>query len=103
MSSRALVRLLVAVAMGGVLALPPPAAARPLYFDTFTSLYGITEGNDLYACGVCHRRWEGTGARNPFGTAVEQQLYLAKPITAAIQAVEGNDTDLDGVSNVAGG
>lgn len=75
------------------------AAARPSYFATFTGLYGLSPGDDLHACGVCHRRWEGTGARNPYGTAVEQQLYLGKTITDSILDVESADTDLDGYSN----
>ena len=54
----------------------------------------------LYACGICHFNWTGTGARNPFGTAVEQQLYLGKSIDQALQDVEGGDTDGDGFTNV---
>jgi hypothetical protein len=54
----------------------------------------------LYACGVCHRRWEGTGARNPYGLAIEQQLYVGKTISDAILSVELLDTDLDGFTNV---
>jgi hypothetical protein len=99
MSARRIVpRLAAAVAV--LLAVAGPAAARPLYFDTFTNLYGLSPGDDLYACGVCHRNWDGTGARNPFGVAVEQQLYISKPITDAILSVESADTDGDGFSNV---
>lgn len=90
----------LAAALAVLLAVAAPAAARPLYFDTFTSLYGLSPGDDLYACGVCHRNWNGTGARNPFGIAVEQQLYISKPITDAILSVESVDTDGDGFSNV---
>ncbi len=86
--------LAVAVSFAGM------AQARPLYFDNFTGLYGLIEGDDLYACGVCHRRWEGTGGRNPYGSAIEQQLYLGKPILDAIMAVENEDTDLDGTLNI---
>ena len=75
------------------------ADARPLYFQTFTAHYGLAPGDDLYACGMCHYRWEGTGARNPFGQAVEQQLYLSKPILDAILAVEPGDADGDGYTN----
>ncbi len=77
-----------------------PAAARPTYFDVFTSRYGITSGDNLYACGVCHYKWTGTGARNPFGSAVEQQLYVGKSITQALQDVESGDADGDGFTNV---
>ncbi|MGH7790661.1 MAG: hypothetical protein ACRERC_27620 [Candidatus Binatia bacterium] len=77
-----------------------PADARPLYFDNFVTKYGITPTDDLYACGVCHRLWTGTGARNPFGAAVEQQLYLSKPILTALEDLEAVDTDLDGFTNL---
>jgi hypothetical protein len=77
-----------------------PAAARPNYFSTFTGIYGLVPGDDLYSCGVCHRTWTGTGARNPFGIAVEQQLYIGKTITDSILAVEPDDTDGDGFTNV---
>ncbi|MGH7895654.1 MAG: hypothetical protein ACREQL_13365 [Candidatus Binatia bacterium] len=76
-----------------------PAAARPLYFNNLIGIYGFAPGDDLYACGVCHLRWEGTGARNPYGSAVEQQLYLGKPIATAILDVAGADTDGDGFTN----
>lgn len=89
-----------AAALAAMVCLSPHvASARPNYFATFTSLYGLTMGQDLYACGVCHRRWEGTGARNPFGVAVEQQLYIGKSISQAILDVAGDDTDGDGFTN----
>ncbi|HEY8514765.1 MAG TPA: hypothetical protein VIS07_04525 [Candidatus Binatia bacterium] len=82
-------------------ALPSAALARPNYFQAFVDFYGFTPEQDLYSCGVCHLRWQGTGARNPYGTAIEQQLYInAKPIIDAIRDVENVDTDLDGFTNV---
>jgi hypothetical protein len=95
--------LKLGVLAAAVLALvvsPRPAAARPTYFDVFTQRYGIDSTNRLYACGVCHYKWTGTGARNPFGTAVEQQLYVGKSITDALTAVESGDADGDGYTNV---
>jgi len=74
--------------------------ARPTYFQIFTARYGITASDRLYACGVCHYKWTGTGARNLFGNAVEQQLYIGKSITQALQDVESGDADGDGFSNV---
>ena len=76
------------------------AAARPFYFDTFTANYGITSGDDLFACGVCHRLWEGTGGRNPYGLLIEQELYTGKTISDAILSAELVDSDLDGFTNV---
>jgi hypothetical protein len=81
------------------LASPSSALARPLYFQTFTNHYGLAPGNPIYACGICHQKWEGTGARNPFGTAIEQQLYVGKTILDAIIAVAGGDADGDGFTN----
>lgn len=76
------------------------AQARPTYFQVFTERYGITPSDRLYACGVCHYKWTGTGGRNLFGNAVEQQLYIGKSITEALQDVESGDADGDGFSNV---
>lgn len=88
------------VAALATLLLGSSAMARPIYFDTLTAMYGINSGDDLYACGICHRRWEGTGGRNPYGLAIEQQLYVGKTISDAILSVELDDTDLDGFTNV---
>jgi hypothetical protein len=89
------------VLLAGVGALGVPGAnARPTYFATFTSQYGITSGDRLYACGVCHYKWTGTGGRNAFGQAVEQQLYLGKSISQSLHDIEGDDTDGDGFTNV---
>ncbi|MEO6028640.1 MAG: hypothetical protein ABIR79_17380 [Candidatus Binatia bacterium] len=76
------------------------AEARPTYFQVFTDRYGIVSGDRLYACGNCHIKWTGTGARNPFGNAVEQQLYIGKSISQALADLEPMDTDGDGYSNV---
>jgi len=83
----------LAVALAAALA--SAAGARPTYFEVFAQKFGFAEGDRLYACGVCHYRWEGTGARNPFGTTVEQELYLGKPIAEAIDAAVGADPDAD--------
>ncbi len=74
--------------------------ARPTYFEQFKSLYSIGDGDNLDACGVCHFRWLGTGARNPYGTTVEQRLYLGKTIIEALTEVEGMDPDGDGFTSV---
>ena len=77
-----------------------PAAARPTYFQVLTAKYGFVEGDRLYARGVCHYRWEGTGARNLFGSTVEQELYNGKPISAAIDAAVPLDPDEDGFTSL---
>ena len=87
------------LAVAVMLGLTSSAGARPFYFDTVTSIYDIQPGEDLYACGICHYKWTGTGGRNPYGNAVEQQLYIGKPIATAIMDVAGDDTDGDGYTN----
>jgi hypothetical protein len=94
---RSLARIVAALVF--LCGLAAPAGARPLYFDNLVSIYGLTPADDIHACGVCHRLWTGTGARNPYGSAVEQQLYLGKPIATAILDVAGSDTDGDGFTN----
>lgn len=89
-----MVTLMLALAIGR------SAEARPVYFEAFTTRYGITPSDRTYACGNCHIRWGGTGARNPFGAAVEQQLYLGKSITQALEDLEPMDADSDGFSNL---
>ena len=91
-----------AVLLLALAALAPalPAAARPTYFDTLTTKFGFVPGDRLYACGVCHYKWEGTGARNPFGTTVEQELYAGKPISQAIDAAVALDPDGDGFTSL---
>ena len=93
-------RFVAFVAAVAVVACAGTANARPVYFDTFTALYGFSEGDDLYACGVCHFQWDGAGARNPFGNSVEQQLYVGKTISQALMDVEGDDADGDTFTNL---
>jgi hypothetical protein len=76
------------------------AEARPVYFENFTAHYGIVEGDELYACGVCHIKWTGTGSRNPYGHTIEQQLYLAKSIIQSLDDAGPMDPDGDGYSSV---
>jgi hypothetical protein len=91
--------LLLAAALAALL--PRGAAlARPAYFDVFTSKYGLVEGDRTYACGNCHYKWTGTGARNPFGSTVEQQIYLGKPISQAIDDAVVEDPDGDGFTSL---
>ena len=94
---RGAVALLAALTLG---VFAGSASARPTYFDAFRTLYGINDGDHLDACGVCHFLWTGTGARNPFGNAVEQQLYVGKSITQALTDIEGDDPDGDTFINI---
>ncbi|HYB97689.1 MAG TPA: hypothetical protein VEC57_01005 [Candidatus Limnocylindrales bacterium] len=75
------------------------AQARPTYFDNFKAHYGVAEASNLDTCGVCHFRFTGSGARNSFGTSVEQQLYLGKSVVQSLTDVENADSDGDGFTN----
>jgi hypothetical protein len=88
------------LALGLTLGLAAQASARPTYFQVFTDRYGLTSADRTYACGNCHITWTGTGARNPFGNAVEQQLYIGKSINQALNDIEPMDTDNDGFTNL---
>jgi hypothetical protein len=79
---------------------PLPALARPTYFANLRATYSIPQDSRIDACGVCHKLWTGTGARNDFGTAVEQQLYTGKSIVDSLQTIELLDTDGDGFTNL---
>jgi hypothetical protein len=74
--------------------------ARPVYFDALTTRYDIAPEDRTYVCGNCHYRWNGTGARNDFGSAVEQQLYAGKSISQALADLEPMDADGDGFTNL---
>lgn len=90
---------MLAGALAVALALPAAVQARPAYFDQFKLQYGVNPGDNLDACGVCHFRWSGTGSRNPYGTTVEQQLYIGKTISQSLTDVEGMDPDGDGYTS----
>jgi hypothetical protein len=83
-----------------VVATTSSALARPTYFATLRAFFSIPAESRIDACGVCHKLWTGTGARNDFGTAVEQQLYTGKSIVDSLHAIETLDSDGDGFLNV---
>jgi hypothetical protein len=95
MRPRTLLRVFVLVVASAA-----PALARPTYFANLRTLFAIPTDSRIDACGVCHRLWTGTGARNDFGAAVEQQLYTGKSIVDSLHAVETLDSDGDGFSNL---
>ncbi len=92
--------LRAAAALATVLLGAGASDARPVFFENFKSHYAIPDGGNLDACGVCHIKWTGTGARNPYGQSVEQQLYLGKNIIPALDDAGPMDPDGDGYSSV---
>jgi hypothetical protein len=99
MKRRSTLRSSIVPALLACLAFAGTASARPVYFDTLKSHYAIADDSNLDACGVCHFKWTGTGARNPYGSTVEQQLYIGKSILQSIEAVENMDPDGDGYTS----
>ena len=52
-------------------------------------------------CGVCHFDFDGGGPRNPYGVSVEVGLNSGLSNEQSILAVENDDADNDGFSNLA--
>jgi len=50
-------------------------------------------------CGACHFDFDGGGARNPYGLAIEVRLNAGFSNDAAVADVEFEDSDNDGFSN----
>lgn len=98
-SKSAILRAMFAAA--AVLVAASVAEARPIYYETFKDHFGVVDGSNLDACGVCHIKWTGTGARNPFGSSVEQQLYLGKSVVQALDDAALLDADGDGYTSGA--
>jgi hypothetical protein len=70
--------------------------AKSSYKTTFNNLYG-TAGKTLDTCDTCHMNgfdW------NPYGDDIKTELNKGSSITAALQAIEGTDSDLDSYSNI---
>jgi hypothetical protein len=86
--------------------LAPPADARNNIRNAFFGVYPAAEGSrldDLPSasghCGVCHFAFGGSGARNPYGLAVEVAIGQLGDNTLAIESVHDLDSDNDGYPN----
>jgi hypothetical protein len=89
------------------LVFPVDLEARPPIRSAFFSKYPIavnTQVDDLPSnsnhCGVCHFDFNGGGTRNPYGVAIEALIQLGLSNQDAMTAIENNDSDGDGVSNL---
>jgi len=71
------------------------------YLSGFKTRYPAITSTRLDTCGVCHVDPSGGGPRNPYGQAAEKQLGAGKAIGDALAAIEPDDSDGDGVSNLA--
>jgi cytochrome c553 len=76
---------------------------RRTFFDTYTVAKG-TQLDDLPSnaghCGACHFDFGGGGPRNAYGLGIEVGLNNGLSNSDAILAVEGNDSDADGFTNL---
>jgi hypothetical protein len=73
------------------------AAALPQWMAAFQSRY--PDATELSTCGVCHTRFSGHSARNQYGL----DFYAAggeEHPALALEAIENDDSDGDGTSNI---
>jgi hypothetical protein len=83
------------------------AGARPPIRSEFFTQYPNAVGtqldqlpSDSKHCGVCHFDFSGGGPRNPYGLAIEVGINNGLSNADAILAIEANDSDADGKSNL---
>ncbi len=107
MSSR--FRFLVVLCLAvGLLALAwrPPQARNPIrqaFFNRYPQAVNTPLDNvpsNASHCGVCHFDFDGGGTRNPYGIGIEIGLAGGLTNAQAIAAIEGNDSDTDGLTNL---
>lgn len=101
---RPVARVLVVAAL---LAVSASALARNPIRRTFFNTYPVAEDTQLDGvpsntshCGVCHFDFDGGGPRNPYGISIEVGLNNGLSNSEAILAVENDDADNDGFSNL---
>ncbi len=83
------------------------SSARPPIRKAFFNVYASAKGTRLDNlpsstghCGVCHFDFNGGGARNPYGVAVQTAIPQNATIELAIQSMEGSDQDNDTFSSL---
>jgi flagellar hook capping protein FlgD/Big-like domain-containing protein/cytochrome c554/c'-like protein len=99
--------LLVPLASCILLLLPLAVLARPPIRADFFATYPNAVGTQLDVlpsnsrhCGVCHFDFNGGGPRNPYGLAIEVGRNNGLTNVQAILAVQNNDSDADGQTNL---
>jgi len=80
------------------------APIRKAFFNVYPAAEDTTVLDELPSnanhCGVCHFDFDGGGQRNPYGLDVEVNLDSYPSDEEAIQAIENNDSDADGYTNL---
>ncbi len=106
MNARA-IRFLIVATVLGALTITESAEARNPFRRGFFDRYPVAGGTQLdnlpsngAHCGVCHFDFDGGGQRNPYGVALEARLNLGLSIDQSLAAVEEEDADNDGYSNL---
>lgn len=94
---------IAALLVGTLLINVPAASGRQTYRRNFFNAYPQAVGtrldvlNGSQHCGVCHYNFNGGGARNPYGLAVEATPNRS---VSEILALGGADSDGDGFASV---
>ena len=73
------------------------AHAKPQWLTSFTSQY--PSATNLSTCGVCHTNFSNNSSRNPYGQAFASAGGKSNP-SAGFAAIEDDDSDGDGTSNI---
>lgn len=76
---------------------------RTAFFDTYPSADGSvlnTLPSNASHCGMCHYDFNGGGPRNGYGQRVEALRASGSSSEAAFLAIEGEDSDNDGSTNL---
>lgn len=83
------------------------AASKNPYRKDFYDAYPVAVGTQLDDlpsnaghCGACHFDFGGGGPRNPYGLGVEVGINNGLTPTDAILAIESDDSDADGFTNL---
>jgi len=98
--------VLAGVAVGTLVLTPSLFARNPIrgdFFDAYPNAVGTQLDalpSDSKHCGVCHFDFGGGGPRNPYGLGIEVGLGNGLTNTQAILAIEGDDSDADGFTNL---
>jgi hypothetical protein len=78
-------------------------AKRSAFFSIYTGAVD-TQLDDLPSsaghCGVCHLDFDGGGPLNPYGLDIDVGVEGGLSVEEAILAVEGEDSDVDGLINL---
>jgi cytochrome c553 len=73
------------------------AEAKSQWLSSFTSRYPTA--TELTTCGVCHNNFNNNSSRNPYGQAFAAAGGKNNP-AAGFAAIENDDSDGDGTSNL---